>query len=77
MYGCIIGKDSDGIWLLAEGHIEKLKELEPEYKSLSDELKVLTVTIDKEELDDIRDNAVLIAELFSSNFSDGTEGKDI
>lgn len=54
MCGYIIGKDNDGIWILAKGDYTELESLLEIYKQLADTMDVRLVSMDKQSEYDLK-----------------------
>lgn len=65
MYGCIVGKDTEGIWLIAEGLRTDMVDYLDTIKRLASDMDVRVVDIEKSELDTIRDNSIELLNRFS------------
>lgn len=68
MYGCIIGKDEEGVWLLAEGYYESLSSDVDTLKRLESKMDIRLVGVDEETMASIRDNGVEIKNKFGGLF---------
>ncbi len=68
MYGCIVGKDTEGIWLLAEGPYQKLQENISIYKKLNESMDIRLFNIDEYTMREIKSDLKLIKEKFSGLF---------
>lgn len=68
MLGCIIGKNTDGIWLLASGEYTNLLELMEEYKELDKDLEIKIISIDEETLNVVKTNPECMQDIFSMHF---------
>ena len=69
MYGCIIGKDGEGIWLLAEGFYAGLQLDIGILKKLETNMDIRLFEVDRETMENIRSNAVEIKSRFGPLFN--------
>lgn len=68
MYGCIIGKDTDGVWLIADGQYDELQKNLDIFKGLNEETDIRLFSINASEMNEIRNDATLIKERFEGKF---------
>ena len=64
MYGCIIGRSGEEVYLLLEGDFKTLADNAKELSDLLGRLELKLIPIRKERLDRIRDRKELLIEIY-------------
>ena len=68
MYGCIIGRSGEEVYLLLEGDFKTLADNAKELSDLLGRLELKLIPIRKERLDRIRNRKELLLELYDKGY---------
>ena len=67
-YGCIVGKDNEGTWVMAVGDYQSLETRLRVYEELNYDMDITLIKISEEVMDSICNGSIDIGTGFKENF---------